>query len=228
MLKKYKNQLFNIVEKSSLDLSYFEYEERKEAELPVFIIKVKNSPLRIEFKDDSNLYYLFHCSAVYFGASFPMHSLTAKPEGFSEIILKFKYWFENHAIVYIENSIEPDLWEQYFSKNKFLDLTLIDFEERDFFDEEEKHRIKLALNDIKILINKTFKPGSEEQKSTDEKLEYLKEALDRLNKFEWKSVLTSTIFNISIALSLDTEKGKQLFNIVKKVFSAISKLVLGN
>jgi len=60
--------------------------------------------------------------------------------------------------------------------------------------------------------------------SIDDRLDYLTQAVDRLNKFDWKSLLISTIISISVALSFDTEKGKQLFNLFKQVFDVIPKL----
>jgi hypothetical protein len=82
----------------------------------------------------------------------------------------------------------------------------------------------LALRDVRLLIVGRFSPAVPEMESIDDRLDYLTQAVDRLNKFDWKSLLISTIISISVALSFDTEKGKQLFNLFKQVFDVIPKL----
>lgn len=82
----------------------------------------------------------------------------------------------------------------------------------------------MALRDVRLLIVGRFSPAVPEMESIDDRLDYLTQAVDRLNKFDWKSLLISTIISISVALSFDTEKGKQLFNLFKQVFDVIPKL----
>jgi hypothetical protein len=83
----------------------------------------------------------------------------------------------------------------------------------------------MAINELKLLIHKNMETSEEEQELVNNRLEYLIEAMNRLNKFDWKSVAISTIMSISIALSLDTSKGQMLFDLFKKVFSIIPMLM---
>ena len=58
-----------------------------------------------------------------------------------------------------------------------------------------------------------------------QKLDYLTEAIDRLNKFDWRAVAFSTIMTISATLSLDTEKGSLLIELFKQIFVKIRYLI---
>ena len=101
----------------------------------------------------------------------------------------------------------------------------IEFENQANFNLDEKAQIKLAINDLKLLIHKSLETTEEEQILVNKRLDYLIDAVNRLNKFEWKSVAISTIMSISIALTLDTTKGQLLWDLFKKVFSIIPMLI---
>jgi hypothetical protein len=82
----------------------------------------------------------------------------------------------------------------------------------------------LALRDVRLLIIDRFAPSTAEMESIDARLNYLTQAIERLNRFDWKSLLISSIMSISVALSFDTEKGRQLYKLFKQVFDIMPKL----
>jgi hypothetical protein len=81
------------------------------------------------------------------------------------------------------------------------------------------------VEEFRLLIVKTFAPPANEMKVVNERLDYLKEAVDRLNRFDWRSVAMSTLIGISTALTLDTEKGRILFGLFQQAFSTVVHLL---
>jgi hypothetical protein len=57
----------------------------------------------------------------------------------------------------------------------------------------------------------------------NERLEYLSQAVDRLNKFDWKAQALSTLISIAVNLSVDTEGGKKLFQLFSQALEFIVK-----
>jgi hypothetical protein len=85
----------------------------------------------------------------------------------------------------------------------------------------------MSINELKLLIHQNFNTSQEQQKLVDDRLNYLIDSTNRLNKFDWKSVSISTMLSIVTTLTLDVEKGRQLFVLFQKVFSIIPLLVGG-
>jgi hypothetical protein len=137
----------------------------------------------------------------------------------------FQTWLNNHLIKYIVEESEPDLWDEFRKGNKTLNINSINFEDQSNFLNDEKKQVQLAIADLKLLIQKEFETSENEQRIVDSRLDYLVEATKRLNKFDWKSLAISTLISLSMALSLDTEKGRQLFELFKKVFGVIPQLL---
>ena len=85
--------------------------------------------------------------------------------------------------------------------------------------------LRLAIKKFESLIPETLQASHEELKVIREYSKYLSEALERLNRFDWRGLAIATILAISIALSLDTEKGKILFNLFKDILSSFGYLL---
>lgn len=138
----------------------------------------------------------------------------------------FGSWLKENVRVAIANSETPDLWAQVEQVPPFL-LTVAavprDVENR--YSEEEIRHIKSALDTFRLLIQKEFSPTDEQLRLVDERLGYLSEALHRLNRFDWASVAVSTVVTIATALSLDTEKGRQLWGLLQQALSGVLRLI---
>jgi hypothetical protein len=93
------------------------------------------------------------------------------------------------------------------------------------FSENDKIQLRLSINELHLLIIKNFSPSVDEMKIINARLEYLSNSLDRLNRIDWRGLALSTIISISVTLSLDTEKGKLLLGLFKKVFTNVLHLM---
>ena len=72
---------------------------------------------------------------------------------------------------------------------------------------------------------KEFNPSREQLRLIQMQLDYLSEAVGRLNRIDWRGLAVSTVITIAIQLSLDTEKGKLLFQLFQQAFSVSLKLL---
>lgn len=166
--------------------------------------------------DSFNSWYMLFAPVYRDTEVFPPHG----NGNIDTVIEDVRFWFKE-----IDDSLEEaaafDMWEEYKKGSKLLDVQNIDFNDHTNFSVEEKHQILLGVKDLKLLIQQQFNTTAEQQAIVDERLDYLAGAIDRMNKFDWKSILLSTVLSIITTLTLDTEKGAQLFELVRKVFIII-------
>ncbi len=227
MRRKYKNAIFNYLNDTDLGTDSFDIEEGLENELPATSIIFKDSPLKFIIRTSASSYDLLDCRFVTFSPKYEVSDIYPLQEwtNFTEVFDSFKNWINTHVAEYIEEIQIPDLWSEYKKGNKTLRFNEINFENRENFNFEEKEQIKMAINELKLLIHKNMETSDEEQQLVNYRLDYLIEAMNRLNKFDWKSVAISTTMSISIALTLDTSKGQLLFDLFRKVFNIIPMLI---
>jgi len=137
----------------------------------------------------------------------------------------FEDWLENHVKLYIYELSEPDMWERVESQKPLIKGVEISQEDTTLFSEDEKIRIRMSLDKFRTLLIKNFEPQNYEIQAINDHLEYLLNAVDRLNKFDWRGLALMIVIQISLALSLDTEKGRLLYNLFEQAFSNILKLM---
>ena len=75
------------------------------------------------------------------------------------------------------------------------------------------------------MIVQNFDPNKEELESINARLEYLSDAMDKHNRFDWKGIAINTVIAITVALSLNPEQASQLFQLFRQVFSNLIYLL---
>jgi hypothetical protein len=121
--------------------------------------------------------------------------------------------------------LEPDLWEQMARGSRFLSSSPMGPDDNTFFGEAEKTELRQQIREFRLLVLETFVPSPEQAKIIDDRFDYMTTALDRLNKFDWRSVVINSVISISIALSLNNEQGHVLFNLFQQVFMNVIHLL---
>ena len=225
MRKKYKNELFYEIKELGLTPDDFSLLELPEDSYNT-IIKYKDTPFYFSLTNSQDSYEEFECYYIQYAPEFP-ESQIYPDRGFvlfNFILDKFKSWVKYHIKEYELDEFEPDLWSEYKNGNTTLNFNEIDFNDKNLFTTHEKKQISMAINELKLLINKNFESTVEEQKLVNERLEYLIESTRKLNKFDWKSLVLSTVIGIATTLTLDVEKGKLLFELFRQVFSTVRSI----
>src|SRR5207302_6503675 len=93
------------------------------------------------------------------------------------------------------------------------------------FSPEEQAQIRAAIKQFKVLIERDFAPDSEQSRELDARLDYLADALTRLNRFDWKSLALATVIGASTTLSLDTQTGRQLWALFREPLRVVTHLL---
>lgn len=226
MLKKIKNEIFKLIESSNLGIVNFTITPSISGSIEINTLKYKDSQFEFVLRVASHSFELFDFKYTKFAPSYPVTSL--EPRGwipFEQVSPKIERWLNNDVKKFLEEEGEKDLWEEFSRKKEYLGFDEIDFNTHEYFSSAEKEQISSSIKELKLLIQESFKTNSEEQKLINERLDYIVEASARLNKFDWKSIVISTLISITTNLTFDTSKGQQLFLLFKKAFSTITHLI---
>lgn len=232
ILNKHKNKIFKVLQEQGLNPSQFSCED-----LDCFYVKKTHPALKLKFKG-SELYFIIGQSDFSFDRFFTIQTeyspdfqkkrdkLKAQNLQLLDVINEFIQWIEEDVKEYLKEIDTPNLWETYEKSIQPLNLENIDFEDDSNFNDEEKEHIKIDLNEIKILIAENFDFSKTQLKIIDQRLNYLEEATNRLNKTDWKGVAISTVFSMIINLGVDTQTGQTIIDLFKKVFENLPHLPL--
>lgn len=224
ILKKHKNNLLAIIQESGLDPNLFTAKDGTIVKGDFFIISLRDSPILFAVQPcEGNFNRFLYCFSN-FRVGFPIGE-TLLSLNIDNLDTELNKWLNDVVRPYLDNISTPDLWHvlgETHSRTKDELGTPGDF---DSFSDEEKIKIRLSLDEFRLLIMKNFNPNQEELKIVDARLKYLSDAIDKHNKFDWKGIAISTVMAITIALSLDTQQGNQLFQLFKQIFSSVLYLL---
>ncbi len=228
MLKRYRNGFIEIIEKQGLSAASFKHYEKEVGDNPAFIMQLENTPMYFMARTNSDDYRELDLRYIKFAPGYPQSDYIPY-DGWADIdsiYENFQYWLVKHVGFYIDEIDEPDLWEQ-IDRQQLFDIDPSMERSTDSFDKVEKQNIRNAIESFSSKLVEDYKPTQDQLEVITERLGYLSEALDRQNKTDWQSIAMSTLISISITLSLDTEKGKSLFELFKEAFNSSTKLISG-
>ena len=222
MLNSYKNGFLDIINDAGFDQEKFRSFDDKDGNHHIFIIELINTPLKFIARTSPEDFRSLDCRYTLFGPGFPGSDIIPE-NGYTNINYiyeSFKKWLVTVVRSYFEELLIPNLWER-INQNSENYLSNLDDQAISSFNEEEKEQIKFALQKFIGLIKEEFKPSQIEMEYIIKRIDYLSEALNRLNRTDWKGLSISTLIGISTALTLDTNQGKMLYALFKRVFSHI-------
>lgn len=227
MRPTYKNALFMLLSTHEFGVASFEYKEDFFLGKKSSVITYGATPFNFYITDAPDSYDRFRYSYSLYAPNFPVTPFFPEHEDyctFNVILAAFSNWLSDHLKKFTEDLSVPDLWKDYLDQGKLISIQQMDFGDRRRFSIDEKRRLSFAIRDLKYLIQDRFQTREEQQQMVDERLDYLVESMEQLNKFDWKSVVVSIIFSIIVALTLDTEKGRELFALFNSLFSLIPRM----
>jgi|GEM_PF-1479464 len=232
MRPKHKNIVFKILQDTSIGFKNFLFENKGiESSFEVsrisFLENSQPSELSFTIRQLIDGHDQFDC---YYSKYWPtIRSSSIIPQtGYIDLDKICKHligWVEKDIVNYLEDKNEVDLWDEYLKIEKVLPIDEKDYINLESFTLSEKQSLQLSLNELKLLIVKKFELDAVNQKVVEDRLDYLGESLERsINKTDWKGILINTIISISIALSLDTQKGQELYNLFVQIMQIYPSL----
>lgn len=223
MRRVYKNQLFEFLTKSSIGVDMFTFDEAISPD-ERSVLTIKNTPFSFFIHENDFDMEMFSVTYTLYNPQFSVTKYSERFQTFDGVLTDIKYWLDNPVSKYWEDKNTPDLWSEYLKYGKAIDLTNFgDFETSEFNIEESK-KFKLAISQMKGLIQLEYNTTPEQQYEIDKKLDYLIEAVDRLNKFDWGGTLFSVFMSILINLSVDSSQGARLFEMLKNLLKNIPSI----
>ncbi|MDR6546546.1 hypothetical protein J2810_002605 [Chryseobacterium rhizosphaerae] len=231
MLKKYKNEVYQIIkEKFNLDTGRFTITDFEERQSPITEIKVIDSEMCFQFFNPFSSWEQFRYRYTAFR---PILSISEFIPNNSQILNEdetfkhFENWIRNHAVPFIEEMDSIDRWNNFqFEQNIFtlLDANILDNAP---FTTHQIQYITSSTNVLRESIVERINPTEAQMQYIMERLDYLVDATDRLGKFDWYGVFLSTLISIAINMGVDTGTPQVLYELVKQAFSSF-KLLMNN
>jgi hypothetical protein len=224
MLKIYKNELLAVIERARFSRDDFIGEETEENGQKFFEVWLRNSPLKFRVLESAHSYESLNYQFVRMAPGFPWWG-PFKSDGILETCNGFATWLDENVAIYVDEQSTLDLWSQLQSLAVLFEGKWKQQEELESFTEREKAEIRRAIRQVERQIAEGFTLTSEQAAVVHDRLDYLEAAIDRLNRFDWSSVLLTTVIGIVTTLSLDTERGKQLYGLILQAFSGLVRLL---
>ncbi|MFL6283564.1 MAG: hypothetical protein ACJ74Q_10535 [Pyrinomonadaceae bacterium] len=190
----------------------------------LFLIRIKDTPIKFIILDVSDSFYHCRFRHTQFKPGFPLTWWSAR-KSIDEAIVTFSDWLKQVASNYVEERVLPDYWSQIETYKSFASGAEVPTGEGEKFTEEEKEAVRNSVQRFRALITEHFDPTPEQAAFIDERLDYLARATDRLNRFDWQGLAMSVVVSIAVNLSVDTERGRVLFNLFKQAFQSTMKML---
>ncbi len=214
MLKKYKNELINLIQKFNLNMNQFVLLEEENG---VVKIEHQNSNLWFEFISHKDTYDVMGFGYSTFSPSRELVHQYKSRYTFDQLFEIFEGWIQTEVMAYIEEASVPDSWEELRNRS---DINPSFEEDLDNFSEDEIVRIKLSISNFKVLIQEKYSPSLEEMEFINSRLDYVENEVKKLNKFNWKSVFQNILISIGKLIVKDNNI-EEYFEIIKNTFSII-------
>lgn len=139
------------------------------------------------------------------------------------IEVEFTRWLRNIKLI-LEELEEPDLWEQ-LSKQQLPHGKTVPIEiTNEPFTPNEIERIKSGLNQIRAYIEEHVQASEEQLKAVNEELDYLTDAVERINRKDWRNSCIGTIIIIIGILQLSQEQAKPIWDLIVNALRVIQLL----
>ena len=207
-----------------LQADYYRKDEQR-GDLPFFRIRLRNTHLNFTVTQGPADFNLYSYEYRIFQPGYPRRSSFDKEKALDEVLKVFKSWLEQSVRPYLNEERTPDLWLQIETYKSFVAETSGETRDASDFSDTERKDVRQSVSDFKRLLVENFKPTVEQAEFINGQLDYLTEAVDRLNRFDWRALAISVVISIAVNLSVDTEKGRLLFSLFEQAFRSTVKLL---
>ena len=228
ILKKYKNRIFKVIENLGWQTSNFETVEvkRHTPNNHAFALRYKKSKMNFLFVNHETDFHSFKHAYSQFNRNFTQTSESPQQKWlkFEQVLDQFSHWINHELKNYIEEDDEIDLWTFSTQNSSKININNINLEDNSQFTDEEQNRLKVGITEIKKLIESKFSLNEAQTKELHKKLDYQEKALSRLSKLDWKNGFLGGMFSVIIAMSMDTDTGKQIWGLMLSVLENLPEL----
>lgn len=227
ILNKHKNELYKLIEQAGLNPREFRAKEETIGGRHYFIMEHLGTRFRYGVRAQGDHFEEFDVKFTQMAPSFPLSDFLsiAGYRTVAGLYSDFQSWLRKHLKPYLSDLAEPDLWAQIQSQAPIVSNEPVGSDDLEPFTQPEQAQLRMAIKEFRQLIIDKFEHTEEHLSLIDDRLDYLAESLDRLNRIDWRSVAFSTLVSVTSTLSLNNEQGNQLYELFKQVFSNVVRLL---
>jgi hypothetical protein len=246
VLTTHKNALHADVARAGLPHGLFELDEPDPRHL---IIKLRESNLYFEIRYREGSFDKFQCRFVPFGPGVRRATaaylteprspidrtrvpIAAGADGwipnyntwaFTKIQQQFQLWLERDVKRAMNEMTTVDLWNSATLSEAVSNVPNVDNTRP--FSEVEQQQIRVAVDEFASMLESELDPTDEEMSDIRERLAYLSDAVERLNRFDWRALALSTVLGIGTTMTVDTATGRRLWDLFARAFHAVGHLL---
>jgi hypothetical protein len=220
--KKYKNLLFQEILSRGFSIADFKGADRYIDELSSwrpygFVIQYKDTYLRFYLTNEHD-YSQFQWSYTYFTHRYI--DRLWEPTTFDNILKSLNHWLTN-VQKYQEEEDTIDLWEHINDYKDFISFPTSSVSDYKPFTGAEIVQVRLGVSEFQKLLVENYNPTADQLREINMRLDHLVDAVDHALRWDWKALALSTFIEISIALTLDTEAGRELYKLFQQAFQHV-------
>ena len=204
MSRNVKNLYFEIVKSLELNPELFGFIEDGQE----LTFQLLNSPLSYSVSPISGPGLRYQCVWNVYAPGFPQDGEVFEWD-IKYVANHVAKWMLNSVQPYLADMEKPDLWTQYVEGIESIPAFKTFEGEFEQFSDDEKFQIKQSISNYRILVIENYNPTDEQLEEINEKLDYISQAVERLNRRDWIGVAISTVIGIGINLGVDTEGGRR-------------------
>jgi hypothetical protein len=212
LLLSQKNELYDLIERSGLSPSMFEFTEINSqiaAGQYATLLAFKNSGFFFSFETG------FRTETSHFAIFSPGRESIKETQNPGSWDLQLRYFIE--WLTYLLREINaPNKWDRL--KSEIAEIGINTGGDETKFTAFEYENLKQRIQMIKNEVN-NIHLNPEELSIIHSKLDHLLELAKEMNKFDWKALFVGTFVSIIIQLSLSPEIGKLLWDIIRQFFN---------
>jgi hypothetical protein len=226
MRRTHKNLIVEYLMQSEFGIDAFDlYDSQFPESKNSTFLEVKNSRLIFRIDPYPQNFDAYSVRYVQYGPSYPWEQPSISQSfTIDQVIERVEMWLALEVQPYFDDEEAPDLWQEYKKGVKYLKIDDIQTNDLTYFTPDDITRIRFAIEDLKALIPEKFNITQAQIELVNQKLDYLVDVAGRAPQTDWKGIAISTVLTIIVALSLDTARGNQLWELFMQVFRVVSML----
>jgi len=228
MKKIYKNDIHRIIkEEVNLDPNQFKIIEEVLHDNHVASLLSIDNKMCFKFLNPPTSWDVFQISFTLFNPTFTRTGWTPQSNylSYGETKIKFIEWLRTHAKSYVDDIQGIDNWTPFQFETNIFQLSQIPIDDKSNFTIDDSEKIFNSIDNLKQLLIDKFEPTEIQLAFINERLNYLSESTNRLNKYDWSNLLISVFMSIAINMSFDTETGRRFFDLINQAFKNVKYLL---
>jgi hypothetical protein len=228
LLKKYTNEIFEIIKKKGYNVNDFKIENFKDEEnrLDIFGL-IYDSNMKFFISNSIKSFNTFKVQYTIFEKTYPLTGLLPKNfVDFKTVIAHFNSWTNAQLGKYIEEIDRVDLWQSVSENIDILNISPIDLNNNNVpFNDGDKEQLIVVLDKIVPRLMKEFSFDVNQLARIENTVNALHMTLEIMNKKAWQANAQGALIGLLVTLSVDKHTGHQIWLTLCDIFQAIPILI---